>query len=91
MDHYPAELADDATIITDVEIMTTRVMRWFGFNSASDYILRPYAAMVAVKMYKSGVRVANMTTETIEDADERTGSIMGMMFDAPVARRATHE
>lgn len=86
MDRYPAEMTDDNTIVTDVEIMTTRVMRWFGFNHASDYILRPYAATVAVELYRSGIRAANLTREAIEEADERTGNNMGLFFDATNAR-----
>lgn len=71
-----------ATVFPTIEVLTDRVMNWFGFTYADQYPLRPYAMIVACTMHASGVTAESLTKEDIESADEYTGGKLTAMFRA---------
>jgi hypothetical protein len=77
-----ATTATHATVFPTIEILTDRVMNWFGFTYADQYPLRPYAMIVACAMHASGVTVESLTREDIESADAYTGGKLDAMFRA---------
>lgn len=71
-----------ASVFPTIEVLTDRVMNWFGFTYASDYRLRPYAMIVACDLHDSGVTAESLTRADIESADERTGGKLTAMWSA---------
>lgn len=59
-----------------------RVMGWYGFTEASNYLLLTDATRVAVELVSRGLTPATLTRQDIEAADASTGSVMRRMWEA---------
>jgi hypothetical protein len=70
------------TSVPEVEALTDQVMNWYGMTDAYWYTMRPWAALVAIELYRAGYRAPNVTQDQIRDADRRTGSKMQEMWRA---------
>lgn len=68
------------TAVPAVEILTDRVMNWFGFDQAYNYPLRPYAMIVACDLYANGVTPDTLTHADIQTADARNDGRLSAMF-----------